>query len=287
MAERTVVVTVVHSRHDHLVRQRELLAASRVRPAAHVVVRMGDDVEVELPGGVDTTWIDVSVGAQGLPLAAARNAGAREALRHRPDLLVFLDVDCLPDPDLVGTYQAASEVAPDAVLCGPVTYLPPPPPDGYDLARLHSAVDPHPARPAPATGDVRRSDAHELFWSLSFAMTPGTWDRCGGFDEAYVGYGGEDTDFGQRIRAAGVDLAWVGGADAFHQHHPVSRPPVEHLDDILRNGAVFHARWGWWPMGGWLDEMATLGLVRREGEGWVRADAGAESRVGPVSHPRS
>lgn len=278
VVERTVVVTVVHGRHDHLARQRELLAAGRVRPTAHVVVRMEDDVEVTVPGGIDTTWIDVAVEPAGLPLAAARNAGAREALRHEADLLLFLDVDCLPGPDLVGTYQAAAEVAPDAVLCGPVTYLPPPPPEGYDLARLHAAADPHPARPAPSPGDVRRSDAHELFWSLSFATTPVTWERCGGFDEAYVGYGGEDTDFGQRARAAGVDLAWVGGADAFHQHHPVSRPPVEHLDDILRNGALFHARWGWWPMEGWLTEMEALGLVRRQDGGWVAAEAGVGSR---------
>lgn len=273
MDDGTVVVTVVHGRHDHLAHQRELLAAGRVRPAAHVVVRMDDDVEVAIPGGVDTTWVDVPVGTGGLPLAAARNAGARESLRQGADLLVFLDVDCLPGPDLVGTYEEAAEIMPDAVLCGPVSYLPPPPPEGYDLAHLSSAVDPHPARPAPSPGDVTRSDAHDLFWSLSFATTPATWQRCGGFDEAYVGYGGEDTDFGQRARAAGVDLAWVGGADAFHQHHPVSRPPVEHVDDILRNGALFHARWGWWPMAGWLGEMEQLGLVRRQGEGWVRVDS--------------
>ena len=277
MVERVVVVTVVHGRHDHLARQRELLAAGRVRPEAHVVVRMADDAKVTIPGGIDTTWLDVPIGAEGLPLAAARNAGAREARRLGADLVVFLDVDCLPCPDLVSVYREAAELVPDAVLCGPVTYLPPPPPEGYDLARLPSMVDPHPARPAPSPGDVRRSADHELFWSLSFATTPTTWDRCGGFDEAYVGYGGEDTDFGQRARAAGVDLAWVGGADAFHQHHPVSHPPVEHVDDILRNGAVFHSRWGWWPMTGWLDEMESLGLVRRHGDGWLRKDAGVGS----------
>jgi N-acetylglucosaminyl-diphospho-decaprenol L-rhamnosyltransferase len=77
-------------------------------------------------------------------------------------------------------------------------------------------------------------------------------------------------DFGQRARAAGLDLHWVGGADAFHQHHPVSDPPVEHLDDILRNGAHFAARWGWWPMEGWLRAFAERGLIRPEGDGWTR-----------------
>ena len=96
------------------------------------------------------------------------------------------------------------------------------------------------------------------------------WQRVGGFDETYTGYGGEDTDFGQRARAAGLDLQWVGGADAYHQHHPVSDPPVEHLDDILRNGRRFADRWGFWPMEGWLRAFAERGLVRREGDGWAR-----------------
>jgi len=50
-----------------------------------------------------------------------------------------------------------------------------------------------------------------------------------------------------------LGLGWVGGARAYHQHHPVSSPPVEHLDDILRNGRLFHERWGEWPMTGWLE----------------------------------
>ena len=42
------------------------------------------------------------------------------------------------------------------------------------------------------------------------------------------------------------------GARAYHQHHPSSSPPVQHLADILRNGALFRRRWGRWPMEGWL-----------------------------------
>jgi len=63
----------------------------------------------------------------------------------------------------------------------------------------------------------------------------------------------------------------VGSARAYHQWHPVSDPPVEHLDDILRNGATFFERWGSWPMEGWLAEFERRGLVRKQGETWVRA----------------
>lgn len=69
-------------------------------------------------------------------------------------------------------------------------------------------------------------------------------------------------------------MAWTGDARAYHQHHPVSDPPVEHLDDLLRNGAIFHRRWGEWPMRGWFEALEQRGLVRRAGEGWDRADPG-------------
>jgi GT2 family glycosyltransferase len=105
----------------------------------------------------------------------------------------------------------------------------------------------------------------ELFWSLAFAVTPATHERIGGFDEGYEGYGAEDTDYAFRARRAGVGLAWVGGAWAHHQHHPVSDPPVEHLHDIVRNARRFHAAWGRWPMEGWLRAFADLGLVEWSG----------------------
>ncbi|MEV8529436.1 DUF6381 family protein [Streptomyces sp. NPDC052000] len=75
-----------------------------------------------------------------------------------------------------------------------------------------------------------------LFWSLSFALTAATWERVGGLCEDYTGYGAEDTDFAARATSRGVGLWWVGGAPAYHQYHPTHSPPVQHLDDILRDG---------------------------------------------------
>ena len=100
-----------------------------------------------------------------------------------------------------------------------------------------------------------------LFWSLSFALDASTWALVGGFDEAYLGYGGEDTDFGQRAGVAGVPLWWVGGASAYHQWHPVSDPPVEHVQDIVRNANRFREQWGWFPMQGWLTAFEARGLA--------------------------
>ena len=125
----------------------------------------------------------------------------------------------------------------------------------------------------------------DLFWSLSFAVTAATWQRTGGFYEGFVGYGAEDTDFARTAQQAGAGLHWVGGADAYHQHHPVSTPPAEHLPDIIRNGAIFARRHGSWPMQGWLEALQQRGQVQRDAAGgWLRGDAPRVASV-PHDHP--
>ncbi|MGW7348465.1 hypothetical protein [Streptomyces sp. NPDC054854] len=51
------------------------------------------------------------------------------------------------------------------------------------------------------------------------------------------------------------------GAPAYHQYHPTEHPPAQHIDDILRNGALYRRRWGTWPMEGWLKDFESQGLV--------------------------
>ncbi|MFD4787072.1 glycosyltransferase family 2 protein [Streptomyces sp. NPDC058459] len=262
---RIAVITLVAGRHSHLALQQRGLARGTRRPDHYVVVAMADPgaadvVRDHLPEAEVVAVPRADGGA--LPLAAARNAGARSALEADADLLVFLDVDCVPGPDLLARYADVAEDG--ALLCGTVAYLPPPPAGGYRLDALPGLAAPHVGRPSPEDGEVLHGGEHRLFWSLSFALTARTWRHIGGFCEDYTGYGGEDTDFARTAAARGVDMWWIGGAPAHHQYHPVSRPPVEHLDDILRNGALFHDRWGEWPMEGWLREFAGLGLVSHD-----------------------
>jgi hypothetical protein len=263
---RTGLITIVAGRHAHLRRQQAGIAAGTTQPDIRIVVAMyaAEAQRHRALCGRTAEVVTLRCRDARLPLARARNAGAQRAIAASAEMLVFLDVDCIPSPALLERY--AEVAADDAVLCGTVGYLPPDPPQDLAVAAV-----PHPARPAPGHDEVIAGGDHRLFWSLSFAITTSAWQRVGGFSESYTGYGGEDTDFGQRARAAGLDLHWVGGADAYHQHHAVSDPPVEHLDDILRNGACFAARWGWWPMEGWLSAFADRGLIRPDGgDGWTR-----------------
>ncbi|KGI70597.1 glycosyltransferase family 2 protein [Mycolicibacterium rufum] len=273
---RTAVITVVQGRHDHFVRQQVGFSTCQPPPDQRCVVAMDDPVIPTLAApGVHV--VECRSLAAGLPLARARNQGAAEAIRRGADLLIFLDVDCIPGPALIDRYlDAHRRVDGDALLCGPVTYLPPAA-DGYPPEDLDALTDPHPARPAPPPGVLQAESNHDLFWSLSFAVSVATWRRLGGFCEDYAGYGGEDTDLGAVAAARGIPLYWVGGAHAYHQHHAVSDPPVEHLDAIVANARVFRRRWGRWPMTGWLDAFEDEGLITRDGDRITVADAATRS----------
>lgn len=116
-------------------------------------------------------------------------------------------------------------------------------------------------RTFPAPGRVAPAPQPGLFWSLAFAVRAATYDRIGGFDESFSGYGAEDTDLAFRADAAGVPILFLGGPRAYHQHHGSYDPPLQHFRDIVANAARFHARHGFWPMDGWLDGFARLGLI--------------------------
>jgi hypothetical protein len=106
-----------------------------------VVVAVGDpevtDIVTATSSPVPVVACNDALGS--LPIAAARNTGARAALHRGAELLVVLDVDCIPSPGLVTRYPAAA-ASPrhrSALLCGPVTYLAPPGPGGYPATLEH------------------------------------------------------------------------------------------------------------------------------------------------------
>jgi len=274
MTERIAVITPAsENRLMHLHRQRRFLR--EVLPPEREVIRVEAWLDASEPPLFDGAMhVHVPPGRDGMRVGAARNAAAQLALDSGADLLVFLDVDCLPGPELLDRYAQAAAAHPDGILCGPVTYLEsvqrPSSPD-----ELEGFTRPHPVRPDPPSGviETARPQQYDLFWSLSFAVTSATWRRLGGFDERYEGYGAEDTDLGRRARSLGIPLHWVGGAHAYHQWHPAGSPPWRHLDDILRNGALYAEQWGEWPMGGWIREFVAAGAVEPHAGGYRRVTA--------------
>ena len=265
--ERVAVLVITGNRDAHLARVLQGLERQTRRPDEVVVVFMDQP-----DGRVQETDLPVTVGhvaADGhLPLAAARN---RAAALASAEILVFLDVDCLPADDAVERLAADVAVHPHAMVMGTPRYLLPDWRERTSLAEaalpedtaLHAASVPHEARTDLLAGDS--ADWH-MVWTLVLAMRRSVLQAIGGLDEGYVGYGAEDTDLAFRARDAGMGLRFHP-AEVFHQHHGVHRPPLNHLEDILVNARRFRAVHGLWPMEGWLREFAAAGFVDWDEDG--------------------
>lgn len=245
-------MTINKGRDAHLARLLEGLARSVSPPAEIVVVEIGGKGPLRHDGSV----VRVPLDAEGLPLARARNAGRRAATG---DVLVFLDVDCIPSRDLVSalTEAAASR---DALVCCEVFYLSDAVGNGWTEDDLRARSVPHPARRFPRFG-LSSAPQPGLFWSLAFGVSAAVYDRIGGFDEAFCGYGAEDTDLAFRAASLDIPILFAAAGKAFHQRHATCDPPLPHFADIVRNATLFRARHGVWAMRGWLEAFERLGLI--------------------------
>jgi hypothetical protein len=192
-----------------------------------------------------------------LRLAEARNLAANTA---KGEVLMFMDVDCLASADLVGAMQKSLATT-NEIICPEVLYLRHPLTMDWTQAGIEDDSVRHPARRFPQSGLRSESNAG-LLWSVAFGMRASTFRDVGGFDNEYIGYGAEDTDFAFRARARGTGILFLGGVPVYHQCHEVYHPPLQHFEDIITNARRFKAKWGVWPMESWLAEFAGRGLIK-------------------------
>lgn len=256
------VCTLAHGRAEHLANLVRGLNASH-RPPCELVIAVMQDTTYDLPSS-SFPIRQLRLGSNGIPLALGRNAAARSA---RGDLLVFLDVDCIPHPALIDDYAGVADTH-EGVMMGEVAYLPAGANAGLDFELFDAVGVKHSERAGPPEGPVGTCRDYRCFWSLNFAISAQDFARSGGFDESFIGYGGEDTDFARAATAAGLPLWWVRGAKAYHQYHPHHMPPVHHLESVIANAERFRHKWGDFTMQHWLRAFTLMGLTERTDTGW-------------------
>ena len=259
------VLTLVRGRQRHLDHLIAGLNAQSFPPDELIVAYMQDD-EPRLDTSGTFPIRTVRVPGEPMPLASARNRAAECA---EGDVLAFLDVDCIPDPEFVRRAAEAHAHDEEGIFLPEVRYLPGEDTgwlasDGCpDYARLLSTGVRHPSkRPLDETCFAPIADFGEL-WGLAFIMSRAIWHSAGGMDENYIGYGAEETDLGRRLQRTGARMYWLGGTICFHQHHHVHKPPLQHFVSIVRNARLFRSHWGEWCMEYWLDDFERRGLVKR------------------------
>ena len=257
------VLTIARGRDAHLRNLVRGLTHQSHPPRELVIGVMQDDAYAGLPE-TDFPIRQILVRSEELPLARARNAVAEAATG---DVLVFLDVDCIPDPALVADYVAQTKAG-DGLTMGEILYLPAGATEpGWTYETFAKVGVRHSDRQGPPAEARRPCNDYRCFWSLSFAMHRTDWARAGGFDERFVGYGGEDTDFGRTLDALGIPIWWLRGARAYHQYHPHCMPPIHHIPSILRNAELFATKWGHRTMEHWLHGFRMMGLIENTPDG--------------------
>lgn len=152
----------------------------------------------------DTGNIDKNTAAQ------ARNIGIRNATG---DILVMLDDDCLPHKALIETYlksfnsqevQLGYKSSQEAWL---EMDIPVPIEPGLMLTWWFDAK----------IGQFGHFQTGNICLSMKAARTQAK-DGSIGFDERFVGYGHEDTEFGRRLYGIGYRLVFNPDALAYHMH---------------------------------------------------------------------
>ncbi len=203
------VITPTYNRRASLLTTLRALAQQTVAPSSFEVLVISDGST----DGTTEACADLSVpyalryfeqDHQGP--AAARNLGLREA---RGELIVFLDDDVVPDPELIAAYVALHEEHPHAVGIGPL--LPPP------NMRLQSWVQWEEKTLLAQYDDMaagKWTPSFRQFYTGNASVPRQDVLDAGGFDESLRR--AEDVELAFRMRDRGMDFHFSAAARGLH-----------------------------------------------------------------------
>ena len=155
--------------------------------------------------------------------AAARNLGVKFS---SGEVLIFLDTDCVPAPNLVETHL--DNVVPNSVLCGRRRFI-----DENVAEAMELPLD-YEALRAVSHPDEYPDDAN-VFLSCHLGMLAELFCAYGGFDESFVGYGAEDQELMCRYARAGVQFVNLKGTEVIHLWHPprATHQPINGIERLI------------------------------------------------------
>ncbi|MFK5583481.1 hypothetical protein [Serinicoccus sp. LYQ131] len=221
---RIAVLTAASRDHDHLLGHVDGLAVSTWPPDAHVVVSVQDRALTRgrLPIRSDRWSTDVHVLASRHPhwLLPAMHLAAARALRHAPDVLIYLSVHCIPSPRLIRTLVEEAMANPSTaptLWSGKVVPLMPCPGPAYPVRQLDELI-----LQAPGI----QEDSTSPPWSEAFAVRATDWSSVWSRVEQELPFTNDLAAVTQVLRDCGVQMRTVSGGVAYRQHGSPARTAV-------------------------------------------------------------
>jgi len=214
------VLTVTYNRRALLEEKLRALARQTLPPNNFeliVCVNGSADGTLEMLRSARTPYpLKVVSFAEGLSIAAARNACVREA---RGRVLYFSDDDCLPEPATLERHLEAQRRP--CVAVGAITFV-------------HGGAE------------ERWRPRRVGYWNANGANTSVSADAfraVGGFDEALTGYGGEDLLLGYALKRRGLPFVALPSAPTRHLGpNPVAARNPQKARSAGRNAQRIAAR---------------------------------------------
>lgn len=225
------VIIPHYNDHESLARVVAAVRAQDVADEVEIIVADdGSEKVPEVEGVVVVKQEDL-----GFRAAAARNLGAAAATGA---ILAFLDADTVPEPGYLAAATRHVEEDPRAVVVG---------------TRLTGAAreEPQWLRDAwRSTADLSRADDTSWRFIISSVLTCSRefFELIDGFDGSFIGYGGEDWEFGFRAWNAGATFVHEQAAVAVHDEEdfggrfadPAEEARVKNVESVALAHRITH-----------------------------------------------
>ena len=265
-------VTIVKSRTEKLCNLISQLEQCSPTPDELVLVWMAPPSDLSL---IKSDKFDIvhKFTTQGeLPIAKARNKGM-QAAKHAN--LAYLNVDAVISPSLFRDGLLA--LKDNSVVFTSVVFLP-----SERCNKTYSDISKNEQQigylasndetlPEDDNNEIpsREKENHhgkfsdDSICSTVFFIRKADFQKTGGFDEGYAGFGLNDEDFFTNCRALGYSLEQLP-TRTFAPQRPNYQCPVNHLLDFVHNAQRFYSKWGFYPCENVLNAYAEEGYINAD-----------------------
>ncbi len=248
------VVTIVKNRIPQLKNLIKQLENSTLTPAELIIVWMTSPSEHSLLTSDKFKIVHKFAASEPLPIARARNRGIEAA---NSELVAYVAVDALFSQDAL--LQGVRAWKPGTIVTSQPRQV-----SEKEYRRGYANIASHlHLREVNVKETHNGMPSHDNGRATMFFIHKEDFERTGGFDQRYTGFGLNDEDFFSQCRELGIAFNRLP-TEVFIRDTSRALCPIHHLLDFCCNAEQFRRKWGRYPRHQTLKEYADKGYVNAD-----------------------